>query len=267
VFTPAGRLVTPADSQTYRVGFGDATGGCFAGLRPLTKANSTWARLKPGQITSYFDRSQGYYHVVPPDFYGGAPVTDAFRVYVVRGRDTMFVYPPSIQLNHVQLDSIPFRPGTYRLTDFMYKAAALARPLGLRTSPGPRADWNALRTPVAVMYVEEVANLGARAGSKRHRRLHGGDAVLVRNGQTYQTSVPPTHPRAVQLRHGAAGVLLQRQHPEPQTAGVSAAGPQAQDVRAAAAVRVGRSLRLRVLLSPRPRAGGVVQQRLGPAHV
>ncbi|MGI4872925.1 MAG: hypothetical protein ACRYFX_17330 [Janthinobacterium lividum] len=200
VFAPTGRLITPADSASFHIGFGDAAPGYFAGLHQIRAADNFNA-AKPAN--AFYLR--GFYQVEPPESHYGAPVTEAFRLFIARGPDTMFVYPPSIRVDQLTLDSIPFRPGTYYFTDFIYKTAKLVQPLKLRISPGPLTDWNALRSRVPIVYLEQVANFGQQAAALRYRRLYGWDSTVVNNGKTYSAHFSGKHPATGGLKRVATG--------------------------------------------------------------
>jgi hypothetical protein len=200
VFTPAGKLITPATAK-YQVGFGDAPDTYFEGTHRIRKVGSPERFERP----DYFYDSTGVYHVIPPSSDSGAPVSGAFHLYVAHGLDTMFVYPPSIRLKHIWLDSIPFRPGTYHLTEFVYDAAAYVKPQRLRLSPGPLTNWQALQKPAPVMYLEQVADLGNDAFRKWQKRRSSWDTVLVKNGRKCKAFTLATRPYQDGLQRVAAG--------------------------------------------------------------
>jgi len=140
VYTPLGQLLTPR-TVGYRVFVQDPG----------------YSRT-PSSVT--FDTVASRYKVwIAPSLKGGE-ITAQFRVCIVHNRDTMRVFGPFGARGFV-LDSIPYRPGTYRLSGGAYLASALLREVWptARLKPGPRADWQYLQQAQPQSLPQVVAEL------------------------------------------------------------------------------------------------------------
>lgn len=191
VYTPEGQRVTP-DLAGWRVSYSEGRRHLLA-LTARAPAGSTyrdWLRQRqtdgplskqglPVGLRGFFDDATGQYVLLQSKY--RPPATDPHLV-IVHGPDTMRVHAEAglrraYGGRGFNLDSIGFRPGTFRIPAYLVQAEELRErasryghpvPTG-RLSPGLDTDWEALREghPLPVVYAEPITLIDER-GSDIH---------------------------------------------------------------------------------------------------
>ncbi len=57
----------------------------------------------------------------------GGIVSDDFFIDIIHQQDTMRIYPPNIQIQDIELDSIPFKKGIYKIPQTVYDFKEFAK--------------------------------------------------------------------------------------------------------------------------------------------
>ncbi|MGI4871186.1 MAG: hypothetical protein ACRYFX_08415 [Janthinobacterium lividum] len=142
VYSPQGQLITPT-TPGYRV----FMQGAARHTRTVEPEYGVSAPSAAKPATGWWEWSSGK----------SSPV---FYLAIAHGRDTMRVIASSGGRGFV-LDSIPYRPGTYRLSGEAYLAGELLREVrpAARLRPGVWADWQYLLQPRPLPLPQVVAEL------------------------------------------------------------------------------------------------------------
>lgn len=66
------------------------------------------------------DKKNDFFYIVPLPTPAGGIVSDDFFIDIIHQQDTMRIYPPNIQIQEIELDSIPFKKGIYKIPQTVY---------------------------------------------------------------------------------------------------------------------------------------------------
>ena len=108
-------------------------------------------------------RKTDFYYVIPEPTPAGGKVQDDFYLDIVHKGDTMRIFPPSIQYQSIELDSIPFKKGTYKIPQHIYdlKEISKKRKGYYDKVPVPNiyGDWDLFRRDTYKCYIEKTEDI------------------------------------------------------------------------------------------------------------
>lgn len=139
--------------------------------KKINLPNENW-KITPTNITLadsantgrfYFpDKNEGFYNIIPAPTPAGGSVKDDFYLDIVFKKDTMRIYPPSFRHQDIELDSIPFQKGVYKIPQSVYdfkKNSKKGTYYGKLPVPNLYGDWNLFAKETYKCYIEKVEDL------------------------------------------------------------------------------------------------------------
>lgn len=139
--------------------------------KKINLPNENW-KITPTNITLadsantgrfYFpDKNEGFYNIIPAPTPAGGSVKDDFYLDIVFKKDTMRIYPPSFRHQDIELDSIPFQKGVYKIPQSVYDFKKISKKgtyYGKHLVPNLYGDWNLFAKETYKCYIEKVEDL------------------------------------------------------------------------------------------------------------
>ncbi|MEX0996312.1 MAG: hypothetical protein WDZ45_04630 [Flavobacteriaceae bacterium] len=127
----------------------------------ITSADSTDHQLVYALLEN--SRKTDFYYVIPEPTPAGGKVQDDFHLDIVHKGDTMRIFPPSIQFQSIELDSIPFKKGTYKIPQNIYdlKEISKKRKGYYDKVPVPNiyGDWDLFTRDTYKSYIEKTGDI------------------------------------------------------------------------------------------------------------
>lgn len=108
------------------------------------------------------NKIDGFYYIIPAPTPGGGNVNNDFYLDIVYKKDTMRVYPPSFRNQTIELDSIPFQKGVYKIPQSVYDFKKISKKgtyYGKLPVPNLYGDWNLFTKETYKCYIEKVEDL------------------------------------------------------------------------------------------------------------
>lgn len=123
-------------------------------------SDSSWKIMTNKNSDDYPTKSYKY-----PDYYlinvTGGSGKDYFFVDIIFKKDTMRIYPPSIDYRTVTLDSIAFKKGVFKIPTHIYDLQDMIKYTGYNYIPTINGDWNlfSVNNQIYKCYIEKVEDL------------------------------------------------------------------------------------------------------------
>lgn len=134
-------------------------------------SNKNW-EIIPNNITLadstnynhfYIKKKENYYYIIPLHTPAGAKVSPDFYFDIVYKKDTMRIYPPNIKNQEIELDSIPFKKGVYKIPQSVYDFRLIAKKqvkyYDYKTVPSLYDNWDLFTKETYKCYIEKTEDL------------------------------------------------------------------------------------------------------------
>lgn len=128
----------------------------------ITLADSTnnpYIRIIPNGKPEKSD----FFDIIPEPTPGGGNVSDSFYLDIVHKKDTMRIYTPDFKYQSVELDSIPFKKGVYKIPQTIYNLRGLSKKINgyYDKIPVPNlyGNWDLFTRETYKCYIEKVEDI------------------------------------------------------------------------------------------------------------